>query len=387
MVSLLLIWLVQTLVLKKLFIVVNVDWFFLSHRLPIALEAMKRGYDVTVMAIEEESKGEEIRSHGIKFIPLPATRGGSNIFSEMSLVNFLHKIYKKERPDIVHHVAIKPVIYGSLAARWAGIPVIVNAISGFGTVFIQRKNFSPGKALIKRIYKYALNHPAIRIIVQNKDDYQLVTSFKGIRKDQVTMIKGSGVDLTEYAFAPTQKHSPLVVLLAGRMLYDKGVEEFVNAARKIKADKKYVVEFLLAGKVDTENRSCIPVQKLLVWTKEGAVTWIGQQDDMLSLYRKADIVVLPSYREGLPKTLIEACAIGRPIVTTNVPGCREVVRNGENGLLVEKGNSEELAKAISILLSDEQMRARMGIKAREIAEREFSIRSVIDNTFAVYERA
>ena len=385
MVPLLLVWLVQKMVLKKLFIVVNVDWFFLSHRLPIALEAKKRGYDVTVLSIEEEHKGNEIRSYGLKFIPLPASRGGHNIFSEVTLLKYLIQIYKREKPDIVHHVAIKPVIYGTLAARWTGVPKIVNAISGFGSAFISRKHGSLRTALIRRIYKYSLNHPEINIIVQNMDDYQFVSAFNKIRKEQIFLIKGSGVDLDQFSYAKPENHTPLTVLLAARMLYDKGIEEFVNAARRILSENKNIAEFILAGKLDAENKSGIPEKTLLEWNREGSIKWIGHQEDMIPLYKRADIVVLPSYREGLPKTLIEASAIGRPIVTTDVPGCREVVKNGENGWLVEKGNVDELKNAISKLLGDKQMRETMGLKAREIAEREFSIQNVIRQTFAIYE--
>lgn len=366
--------------------VVNVDWFFLSHRLPIALEAARRGYDVTVLAIEEEKRGDEIRSHGFKFIPLPATRGGSNIFSEIALIKHLIRVYKKEKPDIVHHVAIKPVIYGSLAARLTGVPKIVNAISGFGSVFIKRGKVSIGSHFIKLIYKYALKHPRIFIIVQNKDDFEFVQKFSGLRREQIILIKGSGVDLEQFPYTKPEKKNTPVILMASRMLYDKGVKEFVGAARKIVCQNKHAAEFVLAGKLDAENKSGIPEKILKEWNREGCVKWIGHQEDMVALYKKADIIALPSYREGLPKTLIEACAIGRAIVTTNVPGCREVVNHGENGLLVEKGNEEQLSAAIQVLLNDEPLREKMGRNARSIAEREFSIEKVLEQTFEIYER-
>ncbi|MFZ1678163.1 MAG: glycosyltransferase family 4 protein [Saprospiraceae bacterium] len=373
--------------MKKLFMVVNVDWFFLSHRLPIALEALKRGYDVTVLAIEEENRGNEIRNYGLKFIPLPGKRGGVNIITEMYLLKYLIQIYRKEKPDIVHHVAIKPVLYGSLAARLTKVPKIVNAISGFGSVFIDRASFSMGNYLIRKIYKYALNHPEMNIIVQNEDDYKLVSTFNRVKKDRIFIIKGSGVDLNKFSYTKAEPHKTQIILMASRMLFDKGVKEFVSAARKIKSKNQFDAEFILAGKLDIENKSGIPEDTLREWNYEGCIKWIGHQEDMVTLYKKSDIIVLPtSYKEGLPKTLIEACAIGRPIVTTDVPGCREVVKNGENGWLVEKGNVEELETAIIKLIKDEHMRESMGKKARAIAEREFSIEKVVRDTFAIYER-
>jgi len=371
--------------LKKLFIVVNVEWFFLSHRLPIALEAVRRNYDVTILAIEEENRGDEIRQHGLKFIPLPATRGGSNVFSEIALFRFLFRIYQREKPDIVHHVAIKPILYGSIAARLAHVPRIVNAISGLGTVFMKKDNFSIANAFIRKFYKFAIKGESIKIIVQNQDDLQFIRSIPGIQHHQVFLIKGSGVDLSELAYSPPGHEKPLQVVMASRMLYDKGIKELVDSARIIKSGNHKEVEVILAGKLDAENVSGIPEAILHQWTQEGVVKWVGHQDNIAELYRRSAIVVLPSYREGFPKALIEACAIGRPIVTTDVPGCREVVDHGENGFLVEKGSVNELAEAIQILLDDPALRESMGLKSRAKAEREYSIQQVVDKTFAIYE--
>jgi glycosyltransferase involved in cell wall biosynthesis len=371
--------------MKKIFIVVNVEWFFLSHRLPIALEAVKRNYDVTILAIEEENRGDEIRQYGLKFIPLPATRGGSNIFSELALLRFLYKLYKKEKPDIVHHVAIKPILYGSIAARLTRVPRIVNAISGLGTVFMRQENFSIWNSFIRQFYKFTIKGKSIKIIVQNQDDLHFIRSIPGIQHYQVFLIKGSGVDLNEFAFSPPGHEKPLQVVMASRMLYDKGIKELIEAARMIKSGNNKEVEFILAGKLDAENVSGIPEEILKQWTDEGIIKWVGHQASISALYRRSAIVVLPSYREGFPKALIEACAVGRPIVTTNVPGCREVVDHGENGFVVEKGNVHQLAEAILVLLEDQALRESMGLKSREIAEREYSIHQVVEKTFAIYE--
>jgi len=316
---------------------------------------------------------------------LPATRGGSNVFSEIALFRFLFRIYQREKPDIVHHVAIKPILYGSIAARLAHVPRIVNAISGLGTVFMKKDNFSIANAFIRKFYKFAIKGESIKIIVQNQDDLQFIRSIPGIQHHQVFLIKGSGVDLSELAYSPPGHEKPLQVVMASRMLYDKGIKELVDSARIIKSGNHKEVEVILAGKLDAENVSGIPEAILHQWTQEGVVKWVGHQDNIAELYRRSAIVVLPSYREGFPKALIEACAIGRPIVTTDVPGCREVVDHGENGFLVEKGSVNELAEAIQILLDDPALRESMGLKSRAKAEREYSIQQVVDKTFAIYE--
>jgi glycosyltransferase involved in cell wall biosynthesis len=371
----------------KLFLVVNVDWFFLSHRLPIALEAQKRGYDITILAIEEEGKGDEIRSHGLKFIPLPSTRGGKNILSELKLIRFLLKTYKEHKPDIVHHVAIKPVLYGSIAAKFARIPKIVNAVSGLGTAFINPKPFSPIFILVKNLYKYSFRNKHLKVIVQNEDDMVQLLGFGVLKKEQIRLIKGSGVDLTDFSYCKEPPTEPITVVLAARMLWDKGIGEYVEAARQLKEKYKNKVNFILAGKVDEQNSTNIAEEQLLTWNKEGVTEWIGYQTNMAQVYRDAHIVVLPSYREGLPKSLIEACAIGRPIITTDVPGCRVVVDEGINGFLIPAKNSNALAIALEKLIDSKELRLEMGKKGRHLAEKEFSITSVLDKTFSIYEEA
>ncbi len=371
---------------KKLFLVVNVDWFFLSHRLPVALEAKKRGYDVTVLAIEEEGRGDEIRSHGLRFVPLPSSRGGKNVLDEIRLIRFLIKIYRVEKPDIVHHVAIKPVLYGSLAAKFVPVPKIVNAVSGFGTVFIQPNPWSPIFQFVNNLYKFSFKNPRLHVIVQNEDDVAQLESFNSLAPHQIHLIKGSGVDLKDFSFSEEEKSEVVRVLLPSRMLWDKGVGEFVEAAKILKKKHGATVEFILAGKVDPENSSNISEEKLKKWTADGHVQWIGYQRDMVKICREANIVCLPSYREGLPKALIEAEAIGRPIVTTDVPGCRVVVEDGVNGFLVPAREVLPLAEALEKLILDKNLRLKMGRESRKLAEKEFSIEMVLARTFEIYEK-
>lgn len=372
---------------KKLFLVINVDWFFLSHRLPIALEALQRGYDVTVFAIEEGGHGEEIRSHGLKFVPLPTSRSGTNIFTELKVLFFLYRYYKKEKPDIIHHVAVKPVTYGSVAAKLANVPKVVNALSGLGFLFINADTNRMAHKIVTTVFNYGFKNPNLRFILQNNDDVQMIRKMKVLADEQIFRIKGSGVDLNEFSYSKEQMtpQEKVKILLPARMLWDKGVGEFVEAAKIIQKKLANKTEFILAGNVDMGNRARIMETQLQAWTKEGYVNWIGYQKNIAEVIRSTHILVLPSYREGLPKSLIEACAIGRPIVTTDVPGCREVVEEGINGFLVPKKDSIQLADRIERLIKDKQLRIQMGEAGRKKAEAEFSIENVLEQTFDIYD--
>lgn len=371
---------------KKLFIVVNVDWFFLSHRLPIALEALNRAYDVTIFAIEEDGKGDEIRSYGLNFIALPTSRSGTNIFRELKVLFFLLKHYRKGKPDIVHHIAVKPVTYGSIAAKIARVPRVINALSGLGFLFINAAQNKLIYHLVQSLFRFGFRNPNLSFILQNQDDLQMIKKLKLLKEKQIYLIKGSGVNLDEYAFNKEKFTQKLIVLLPARMLWDKGVGEFVKAAKLLHQKYSKNVEFVLAGGVDMGNKAGIDQEQLESWNLEGIVKWIGFQENMIELLQEANIVVLPSYREGLPKSLIEACAIGRAIITTDVPGCREVVNNGVNGFLVPVKEVLPLANAIETLLLNKELRIKMGKEGRKIAEKNFSIETVVEKTFQIYEQ-
>ncbi len=368
---------------KKLLFVVNVDWFFLSHRLPIALAAKKRNYDVTIVTIET-NKRAEIESYGFKFIGIPTSRSGTNVFNEINVLFFLWKVYRREKADVVHHVGIKPVTYGSVVARIVNVPKIVNAITGMGYLFINKEKNRFAYQSVLFFFKIGFQNKNTRFIFQNKDDIQDIKKLDILKDDQIFLIKGSGVDLKEFSFHELPESDVIRIVLPSRMLWDKGVGEFVEAARVLHEKYPGKTEFILAGSVDTENNSAISEEQLLEWTVGGFINWIGFQDKMVDLLASAHIVVLPSYREGLPKCLIEACAIGRPIVTSDVPGCREVVTEGENGFKVPVKDPVALAIAIENLILNRELRHRMALKAREIAEQNFSIESVISKTFEIY---
>lgn len=370
---------------KKLIIVVSVDWFFLSHRLPLAEEAMKKGYEVSVIAVEEGGKGDYIRSLGMKFYPLPTTRSGMHPLRELRVLLFLLRIYLLERPDIVHHVAVKPVTYGSIAAKLTGVKRVVNALSGMGFLFINANKNKTVHRLLNVFFKFGFKNPRVHFILQNEDDYQMVKDLGVVDPKQVYMIKGSGVNLKKFHFSEEPESEKLQVLLPARMLWDKGVGEFVRAAEQLYPKYKDKVDFVLCGGVDEGYVLKIEEEELEEWNRQGKVKWLGYQTDMPYILGQSHIVVLPSYREGLPKALIEACAIGRPVITTNVPGCRAVVDHGINGFLVPPKNRQVLAEAMEILINDKALRKKMGKAARDKAEHLFSLDQVIKQTFAIYE--
>jgi glycosyltransferase involved in cell wall biosynthesis len=366
----------------KILFFVTEDWYFWSHRLPLARAAKAARYQVTVVTRVQEY-GDRIRAEGFKLIPLALQRRGSNPWQELRVIAQLVRIYRAERPDIVHHVAIKPVLYGSVAARFAHVRAIVNALAGLGYVF----SSSQWKArllrpFVKLAYHFLLNRANSRTIIQNPEDQRLLTDAVFLGPDKTVLIRGSGVDVDVFAPAPEPQGVPIIVM-ACRMLWDKGAREFVQAARLLHS-ARISARFVLVGKSDAENPTGIPISQLVEWQQRGDVEWWGYRSDMHKVLAQAHIVCLPSYREGLPKVLIEAAACGRAIVATDVPGCREIVRHGENGLLVPARDSGALAEALKQLILDPALRQRMGRRGREIAEAEFSIERINRETLALY---
>ena len=370
--------------IKKLFIVVNVDWFFLSHRLPIALEGIRRGYDVTIFSIDTGKKSE-IESHGLKFIPLPTSRSGVNIFQELKVIQLLWNHYKRDKPDIIHHVALKPVIYGSFVCRMLKIKNVNNALSGMGFLFANPEKTSFTRQILLLLFKFSFNNPNLKFILQNQDDLNLIVNSGVVQRKQCYIIKGSGVELDKFAYSQEKDNVKVRFVLLARMLEDKGVKEYVEAAKIVNSRYKGQGLFILVGGIDMGNRAAISEAKIREWEKEGSVQWVGCKDDVVAIINEANVIVLPSYREGLPKSLIEACAIGRAIITTNVIGCKDVVRDGVNGLLVPVKNSVALAESMEKLLLAKDLRVEMGKQGRIIAEKEFSIENVIKKTFEIYD--
>ena len=364
--------------LKILFLVTE-DWYFVSHRLSLAVAAREAGYDVAV-ATRTRQHVEMIQRAGVRVIPFELSRRAGNPVLELLR---LLSLYRREHPDIVHHVALKPVFLGALAARLAGIPTQVNAVAGLGWLFISRSRIARWMSLsIRWILARLLNTPRCRVIVQNPNDAELLKE-AGVTESNLRMIRGAGVDASEFSPSP-ESPEPICVVLASRILWDKGLSEFVQAARQLKKEG-VKASFILVGNPDLDNPASVPEATLYAWQKEKVVEWWGHRDDMVAVFHAAHIVCLPSYREGLPKVLLEAAACGRPIVTTDVPGCREVVREGENGLLVPARNAQALSEALHCLIKNPELRAQMGLRSREIMLKDFSLEKVIAQTLSVYK--
>lgn len=368
---------------RKIIFFVTEDGYFCSHRLPLAVAAKAAGFDVVVVT-RVVNHGELIRQAGIRVIPFNISRGSMNLLINLVAILKLCSIYRNERPDIVHHVAMKPVLYGSIAARVTKVPHIINALAGMGYIFIS----SQWQALLLRkfvtyTFRILLNRPNSRVILQNPDDQRLMVQSGILNPESIVLIRGSGVDTQAFSPVPELAGVPIVVL-ASRMLWDKGVGEFVEAARLIR-DKGVDARFVLVGDTDLANPSAIPTSQLEAWSRSGIIEWWGRRDDMPKVFSESHIVCLPSYREGLPKVLIEAAACGRPIVATDVPGCREIVLHGKNGFLVPPRKALELADALGRLIADPGLRKSMGERGRQLAVAEFSVEKVVAETISVYK--
>jgi len=366
-----------------IFYIINVDSFFLSHRLPLALSAQKSGYSVFILT-KDTGRRKEIENHGFRFIPVPFERSGTNPFKDFFIIVQLYRLIRKYKPALIHNVTIKPSIYGSIAARFAHNNTrVINAISGLGYNFIEGRNGIVQRVL-KRLISYAFKSD-ITFIFQNRDDRDLYNNMGLLKNNDYRIIKGSGVDSSLFALHDPVSKQLLKITITSRLLYDKGIMEFIGAACLLRKKWEGKAKFIIAGEIDFGNRACIPEKDLREKLIPGYLVWLGYQEDVKPLLIQSDIVCLPSYREGLPKSLVEAMAIGRPIVTTDVPGCRECVDNGKNGFLVPPKDSKGLASAIEILLKDENMRLKMGRASREKMEKELSLKQVVSETMELYK--
>jgi len=370
---------------KKLLFIVNVDWFFVSHRLPIALKTIEEGYEVHLLCAVTD-KAEYLESLGLIVHPFSFSRTGRNIFNEFSCVFGFYKQIKKINPDLVHLVTIKPVLYGGIAARMAKVPGVVSAISGLGFLFVERAG--SGVGLLRNValflYRLAMGHPNQRVIFQNPTDMNVLVAAGGVQKDKTRMIRGSGVDLHDYPVLPEPDGVPVVVM-ASRLLKDKGVYEFIEAARIVKS-RGIKARFQLIGDPDPGNPESVTVEVVQSWQNKRVVECLGFRSDIAKLFARAHIVTLPSYYgEGLPKVLIEAAACGRAVITTDVPGCRDAIELDISGLLVPARDAEALAQAMERLIEDDALRQQMGRAGRDLAEREFGIDKVVAAHLAIYQ--
>ena len=353
----------------------------MSHRLPIAQAARDAGYDVHV-ATALTLAPADIEQHGFTLHPLDIDRRSANPWQGLKLLMALWRLMIELKPAVVHLVTIKPVLFGGLAARMARVPLVIAAISGLGFVFTARGLYAVlRRAIVLNLYRLALSRPGVRVIFQNTDDQSLLQRYAGLRTEQAVQIRGSGVDLGSWPARPVPEGAPMV-LMPSRLLLDKGVIEFVQAARRLRGYRN--TRFVFVGDIDTGNPTSLTHQQIQDWVAEGVVEWWGHRRDMAEVFAQAHLVVLPSYREGLPKVLIEAAASGRAVVTTDVPGCRDAIDPGRTGLLVEARNTEALAQAIRTLLDDPSCLRAMGEAGRRWAEQVFDVREVVSRHLAIY---
>ena len=368
---------------KRILFVTNVDWFFISHRLVIAEEAQKRGFEV-IVAAEDTGRSQEIRDKGIIFVNLSFSRSGTNPINEFRTILKFFKIYNDIKPDIVHHITLKPVIYGTIIAKLLKIKGVVNAISGLGYNFTKGRESFVQKAMLF-IMSLGFNRKNLVIIFQNKNDQDELISQGIIRSSNVIVrIKGSGVDLEKYHESNFPSFNRIKILLPSRMLWDKGIQELRESSNILKEKYSNKVEFILAGLADEENKAGVTASYLEDWDDGNYVRWIGYQKNMFDVYKNSHIVVLPSYREGMPKALLEACAVGRAIITTNAIGCRETVDEGVNGFKVPVASSIDLANALEELINNHDLIKQMGHNSRLKAVKEFDVKNVVQKHIEVY---
>ncbi len=383
----------------KLLFLVTEDWYFWSHRLPVARAARAAGFEI-VVATRVEDHGEAIRAEGFRLCPLPWRRRGDGIFGSGRALAAIAALYRRERPDIVHHVALKPVLFGGIAVRLAfargpflrgrGRPAQIAAVTGLGS------GLAPGSFVAR------LGRPALRwtlrlaaaggrVIVQNPEDGAALARL-GIAPAKIVLIRGSGVDTGHFAALPDPPAASgppgqtVTVALVARMLRSKGVLDAVAAVRLLRA-RGLAIELVLAGPTDPDNRDSLDEPALSALAAEPGIEWLGRVEDVRTVWRRAAIAVYPStYGEGVPKALIEAAACARAIVATDMPGCREVARAGETGLLVAPHDIAGLAKALATLAGDAARRQAMGRAGRALVEREFGEEGVARQTLALYHR-
>lgn len=364
--------------------IVNEDRFFLSHRKEIALAAQKAGWDVTVVC-KDTGQLHEIVGMGLRVLELPINPTGMNLRQELRTWWFLYTLYKKNKDAVVHHVGLKNILWGGLAAKLTGVRGVVNAVSGLGAIFSGNKMGITAKGILA-VMRFANRRKSVKVIFQNQEDRNLFLQHGVVTENQVEFIKGSGVDLNEFTYMPEPESETLKVVFTARMVKEKGVIELIKAAERLRKSYEGCVEFWLCGRLAV-NADAVSKEELESLCDGRYIKWLDFQKDIKKILEQCHIMAFPSYyREGVPKSLIDACAVGRPIVTTNSIGCKDVVDDGVNGFLVPVRDSEALAEKLRILIEDKELRVKMGKASRVRAEQEFALEKVIKKHLEIYNR-
>ncbi|WP_374012391.1 glycosyltransferase family 4 protein [Pseudoxanthomonas koreensis] len=362
----------------------NTDWYLYNFRRSLALALREAGYEVLLVSPPGDY-GTRLQALGLRWEPLAMDRRSLNPLREAALLARLWRLLRREKPDLVHGFTIKCAIYGGLAARLAGVEARIHAVAGMGYVFTSKSlRARLLRPLVRQLMRTGFAGRHARLILQNPDDVDAIVKAGLVDQSGIHLIEGSGVDCTRFHPAdPNVGSGRLRVLLPARVLWDKGLAEYVEAARSLRAEGR-AIDFLLAGTPDPGNPASVPAHEVRAWVSDGTLEWLGHVEDMPALFQSVHVVALPSYREGLPKGLIEAGACGRALVTTDVPGCREVVQHEVDGLLVPPRDAAALAAAIRRLDDDRALLQRLGDAARATALARFDERIVIGRTMAVY---
>ncbi len=379
--------------MKKILFLVSEDSYFCSHRLNLARSALQAGFGVAI-ATKTTTHTQKIQDAGLTVFPLKHfTRAGLNPIRQCQLLLELLKIYKTYRPDIVHQVAIKPVILGSFVALWCRIPLIINALGGLGYLFTNIPPNPPVKGGVKKVilrfltcwlFRFIFSRGNTKLILQNQDDLDTLVKAQCISDSKkISIIRGAGVDMDAFPATLFPPEPPVIIACISRLLWDKGIGELVTAARTLQ-EKNIAAKIILYGTPDPENPASISHEQIQGWHDSGLIIWRGHCHHVAKAYADCHIAVLPSYREGLPKTLLEAASCERPIITTDVPGCREVVQDGENGLLVPAKDSEELVNALIVLIENKALRLQMGQAGRKRVAQYFSDTLIHEATLKLY---
>ncbi|MAT10471.1 MAG: glycosyltransferase family 1 protein [Rhodopirellula sp.] len=372
---------------KLILFIVTEDWYFVSHRLDLAKFLIKHNYCVAVLTNVSNFK-QMIESCGIRVIPFNIKRKSLNVISSAIILFKLFKVIYIEKPSIIHNVAIKPILYSTIISIFLKFNM-VNSYTGLGYLFTdsdKKKNLLENliRFILTNIFIFSTNNTT-KSIAQNKHDYKYLINSFGLKKENTFLIKGSGVDHNKYSHYK-EISGPIIVTIVTRMLYDKGIIEFINAARIL--NKKYNNKciFHLVGSPDRHNPTSIPEEQILQWEKEGIIKWLGHSNEISRIWRNSHIAVLPSYREGLPKCLLEAAASGKPIVATSIPGCREIIQHNYNGLLVPVKDSFKLAIAIEYLIINKSVRETMGRRNIDLVKRIYSNDAIFPQILSVYKK-
>lgn len=370
----------------KILLFANTDWFLYNFRLSFARFLRSQGHEVALV-VPLGPFCEKLRQDGFRVLNVEMTRRSLNPLGEVAALRRLAALYRRERPDLVHHFTIKCVVYGTWAARLARVPAIVNAIEGLGFVFVNdAMKARLLRPVVKRMLRDACDRHNVTVLLLNRDDLATVEGTGVSRQAHLEVVRGSGIDTQQFRPGDRERSRGEVnVLFVGRLLYDKGIAEFCECARLARCELGNRVRFLVAGQPDDGNPASVAPDTLAQWKAAGDVTFLGHVSDMPALLADSDIVVLPSYGEGIPRSLVEAAACGKALVATDVRGCRDVVRDGENGLLVPMRDAEALARAVTRLVSDEPLRRGLGEAGRRDVLREWDERIVFRDTMNAYD--